>query len=158
LIERVRRVYGGEVVYAASWDGARRVGFWDAVDMVGVDFYGSVTRRRDPGRLEILSGWQPWLERLRLLHELTDRPLLLTEIGYRSVDGAGINPYLYGDDRTIDTGEQADLYWAALEALGSVDFVAGVYWWNWLADGGAGRDDYTPGGKPAEEVLHDAWN
>jgi hypothetical protein len=109
--------------------------------------------------VEILAGWQPWLNRLARLHEQTARPILITEIGYRSVDGAAMHPYAFGDDATLDLAEQADLYWGALEATGQEDWVAGVYFWNWLAAGGGGPDDtdFTPRGKPAEEVLTEAW-
>jgi hypothetical protein len=159
LVSHVREVFGGEVVYAASWDAAGRLGFWDAFDRVGVDFYGAVASRDDPGRVEILAGWQPWLERLHRLHRLTGKRLLLTEIGYRSVDGAGQRPFAHGAGGAVDTVEQADLYWAALEAVGGKDWIDGMYWWNWLASGvGGGRDDdYTPKGKPAEEELRGAW-
>jgi hypothetical protein len=159
LIASVRAVYDGQLTYAASWDGAGRVGFWDALDAVGVDFYGSVTMRDDPGRVEILVGWQPWLERLRRLQHRTSKRIVLTEIGYRSVDGAGGTPFALGEVGAVDTREQADLYWAALEALGTVDWLEGVCWWNWLAsgEGGMTNDDYTPKGKPAESELTDAW-
>jgi len=158
-IRGVRDVFSGELVYAASWDEAGRVPFWRDMDLVGVDFYFPVARRTRPGRLEILAEWQPWLERLHLLHRQTGRPVLLTEIGYRSVDGAGMHPYQFGDAARIDVGEQADLYWAALEAIADESWIAGLCWWNWPADGSGGPDDddYTPHGKPAESELTAAW-
>jgi hypothetical protein len=160
LIAEARSRFGGEVVYAASWDEAQRVPFWDAVDRAGVDFYAPVSARPDAGRVEILAGWQPWIERLHLLHRQTGLPVLLTEIGYRSVNGAGMHPFEFGSDASVDTAEQADLYWAALEAVGQKGWIEGVYWWNWLADGsgGASNTDYTPMGKPAEEELSGAWS
>jgi hypothetical protein len=158
-IAAARRVFHGRLVYAASWDEAGRVGFWDALDRVGIDFYFPVTSRDDPGRLEILAGWQPWIERLRVLHQQTGRPILLTEIGYRSVDGAGQAPHDAGLGGTIDVGEQADLYWAALEAIRHESWITGLYWWNWPADGSGGpaNADYTPARKPAALELTAAW-
>jgi Glycoside Hydrolase Family 113 len=160
LIAAVRDRFSGELIYAASWDEAGRVPFWDALDAVGVDFYYPVARRTDAGRLEILAGWQPWLERLRLLSRQTGRPVLLTEIGYRSVDGAGLHPADYATQAPLDLGEQADLYWGALEATGGEERIAGLYWWNWLSDGdgGPGDRDYTPEGKPAEDLLIRTWS
>ena len=159
LIGEVRKIYGGEVVYAASWDEAWKVPFWDAVDRVGVDFYAPVASRSNAGRVELLGGWQSWLDRLFLLHKQTDLPVLLTEIGYRSVDGAGMQPFAFGGSDVIDLGEQADLYWAALEATGDKPWIEGIYWWNWLANGAGGPEntDYTPAGKPAAEELRGAW-
>jgi hypothetical protein len=159
LIRETRDRFSGTLVYAASWDEAGRVPFWDAVDLVGVDFYLPVARRREPGRTEILAEWQPWLDRLHRLHAQAGRKILFTEIGYRSVDGAGMHPYSFEDTPGIDLQEQADLYWAALQAAAGEDWVAGFFWWNWLANGNGGPadGDYTPKGKPAANELTLAW-
>jgi len=158
-IDKIRAVFSGKLIYAASWDEAARVPFWRDLDFVGVDFYFPITTRNDPGRFEILAGWQPWLERLHLLHQQTNRQILLTEIGYRSVDGAGMRPYEFGDDAMLDLNEQADLYWAALQATSEESWIAGLYWWNWLANGAGGESnaDYTPNGKPAQMELLKSW-
>jgi hypothetical protein len=160
LIEDMRARYRGDLTYAASWDEAGLVPFFDALDYAGVDFYGPVTYRDAASRFEILKGWQLWLQRLEQLHGQSGRPVLITEIGYRSIDGAGRRPYEFGTERRLDPEEQSDLYWAALTALGEQRWVAGVVWWNWLASGQGGpdNDDYTPSGKPAEKELTDAWS
>ncbi|MGH2570379.1 MAG: glycoside hydrolase family 113 [bacterium] len=160
LIADVRAVFSGDLSYAASWDEAHLVPFWPELDFVGIDFYYPVARRSDPGRLEILAEWQPWLARLERLHRQTGRPIVISEIGYRSVDGAALHPYAFGNDAAIDLAEQADLYWAAIEATGREGWIAGIYFWNWLASGGGGAEDmdYTPRGKPAEGVLREAWS
>ena len=129
------------------------------MDGVGVDFYAPVAARPDPGRLEALAGWQPWLDRLRLLHRQAGRPILLTEIGYRSIAGAGMRPYQAGTGGAPDVREQADLYWAALEACGNTPWLEGMYWWDWPADGSGGptNTDYTPRDKPAARELAACW-
>ena len=159
LIARVRERYNGEVTYASSWDEARLVTFWDAVDVVGVDFYAPVASRANAHRFELLRGWQKWLVELQLLHKLTGRDILLTEIGYRSIDGAGMHPYDHTRVAMADPGEQADLYWAALQAVGDKPWIRGIYWWNWLANGSSAeeREDFTPRDKPAEQELIAAW-
>jgi Glycoside Hydrolase Family 113 len=159
LVAAVRSGYGGEVTYASSWDEARLVTFWDVLDVVGVDFYAPVATRNNAHRFEILEAWQPWLVRLQLLHKLTGRDVLLTEIGYRSIDGAGVHPYDHGRVAPTDQQEQADLYWAAMQAVGDKPWIRGVYWWNWLANGTAGEesDDFTPKDKLAEQEIIDAW-
>ncbi len=158
-IAAVRAAFGGALTYAASWDEARLVPFWDAVDLVGVDFYDPVTERNDAGRFDLLAGWAPWIERLERLHHRTGKRILLTEIGYRSVDGAGRDPSAAGPAGTIDLEEQADLYWAALETVGGLPWMEGMDWWNFLADGsgGPGNADFTPMGKPALSELAAAW-
>jgi hypothetical protein len=159
LIANVRGAFAGEVTYAASWDEAHLVPFWKDLDAVGVDFYGPVSTRAESGRMDFLVGWQRWLEQLKQLHSKSGRPILLTEIGYRSIDGAGLRPYDFTVSGAIDLGEQADLYWAAIEATGAQDWIEGMYWWNWPTDGSGGSDngDYSPNDKPAEAIISEAW-
>jgi hypothetical protein len=94
-----------------------------------------------------------------LLHQQAGRQIILTEIGYRSVDGAGMRPYEFGDEAALDLQEQADLYWAALQATADESWIVGLFWWNWLANGAGGENntDYTPSGKPAEMELQKSW-
>lgn len=159
-IAQVRGRFSGTLTYAASWDEVDRVPFWDALDRVGVDAYFPVAHRRDPGRLEILAGWQPWILRLQSLQHRVGRPLLFTEIGYRSVDGAGMHPFATGSSGTVDAREQADLYWGALQAIAPHGWIDGLCWWNWPANPATDTVgiDYTPRGKPAEGVLREAWS
>ncbi len=158
-IRKVRENYSGAITYAASWDEASRVPFWNDLDVIGINFYAPVSNRKQTSRAEILSNWQPWLNRLETLHRQTGKPILFTEIGYRSMDGAGMNPHDFHTYSEIDLSEQADLYWAALQATTGIDWFRGMFWWNWLAsgEGGSANSDFTPSGKPAQEELHRAW-
>jgi hypothetical protein len=160
LIAFVRGVYSGEIWYAASWDEVERVPFWEELDVIGVDFYFPVADRRDPSRLEVLEGWQPWLDRLDALHERLGKSVVLTEIGYMSRDGAGMDPADYGLSAGLDLEEQADLYWGALEAVAAEDWIAGLCWWSWDigVPGGPADRGFTPRGKPALSVVEEAWN
>ncbi|MFQ5602493.1 MAG: hypothetical protein ACE5HS_04425 [bacterium] len=159
LIHRIKQVFDGDLIYAASWDEASRVPFWNELTFIGVDFYFPVSNRRNPSRFEILAGWQPWLNKLELLHQQTGQVIILTEIGYRSVDGAGMQPFEFTRKSEIDLAEQADLYWAALEATSSLTWLKGLYWWNWPADGsgGSGNTDFSPARKPAANELSKSW-
>ena len=158
-IAALRAAFRGRLVYAASWDEARIVPFWDALDLVGIDFYYPVAVREEAGRYELLAGWAPWLARLERLHERSGKRILLTEIGYRSIAGAGIEPHAFGSAGAIDLAGQADLYWAALQATGDLPWMEGLEWWNFRADGAGGPadGDFTPYGKPAALELRAAW-
>lgn len=159
-IAEVRSRFSGVLVYAASWDEAMIVPFWDAVDRPGIDAYFPITERRDAGRIEILAGWQIWMNRLEQLHRRTAKSIIFTELGYRSVDGAGMAPYDFRVSGRPDPTEQADLYWGALEAVSHAAWIDGVYWWT-VRPGGPtdGLDtEYTPLGKPAEGELRLSWS
>jgi hypothetical protein len=159
LIAELRARTHTRLAYAASWDESTRVPFWPELDLIGIDAYFPITDRRDAGRMEMLAGWQPWLGRIRSLARLTGRPIMFSEIGYRSVDGAGLNPARFSGAGAPDPTEQSDLYWAALEATAREDEIEGLCWWNCLTGGSVGtrNTDYTPQGKPAARVLSAAW-
>jgi hypothetical protein len=159
LLAAVRGLYQGQICYAASWDEIERVPFWEALDVIGVNFYFPVAERENPSRGEILAGWQPWLDRLDSLHERVGRNVVLTEIGYMSRDGAGMDPADYRLSAPLDLEEQADLYWAALQATAGEFWIEGICWWNWTVVEGGGPTDrgYSPRGKPALRVLESSW-
>jgi hypothetical protein len=90
-----------------------------------------------------------------------DRPLLFTEFGYRSIDGAAGRQWELPegrDARGLPRNEEAQA--AAYEALFRVwwdrpDF-AGGFLWNWHPETPDGRrvdTDFTPQGKAAEEIA-----
>jgi hypothetical protein len=127
IIAEVRAAYHGTLVYAANWDEAEHVVFWDLVDQVGVDEY-------DP------ADWKTVLARLGALAARTKKPIVITEVGY---------------DAKLGVEKQAQALRAALAALGSASFVRGVYVWKWFTDSGVHDDDsdFSPADKPAEAVL-----
>jgi hypothetical protein len=144
-------------VYASNHGGEEaRITWWDALDFIGVDAYYPLTAKDDPTLTELKAAWKRPLAILEGLHERYKKPIILTEIGYRSVDGANRRPWEWGTPAGVDLGEQADCYQAALESLWEQPWLAGTYWWNWGTDpeqGGPDDIDYTPHDKPAEWVL-----
>ena len=166
IIEDVRRLYTELITYASlSSTGEppphgeeRRILWWDAVDYIGVDAYYPLTRKNDATVSELKEAWSQ-RGHLSMLEDLSTRfqkPIILTEFGYRSADGANKVPGAYQNEASLDLQEQADAYQAALEVLWGQPWLAGIFWWQWFANaniGGGNDDGFTPFGKPAEEIL-----
>jgi hypothetical protein len=155
LLRRVRGVYRGNLTYSANWDHYRQVRFWDLLDAVGVNGYFEVGRHGDavaPMRAE----WMRIRERLEAFARRAGKPLLITEVGYPSVQGGARWPWHYTRRAPVDAGEQERAYRAFVEAWQGAPRLAGVFFWNWWGAGGPNDADYTPRGKPAEKVLR-AW-
>lgn len=155
LIADVRRVYTGTLSYGANWDEVQHVGFWDALDLVGVSFYFPLAEKptRDPGVLR--AGARRALATLRPIAQRTGRPVLIAELGYAPMAAAAVRPWDEGEG-AIDLETQRACYAAVVEALDPEDWVAGVFWWKWFtspAIGGASDGSFTPRGKPAQAVL-----
>lgn len=167
LIAAIRAVYGGEIAYAANWDGYERVSFWHAVDVVGIQAYFPLSKSADPGSGELLQAWlgdDGWMIRVLSWFSSTfpadAKRLVFTESGYVASDRAMEEPWRQEDNcfaasggRPYNGDLQARGYAALLQAASGLD---GVFWWHWepfpIPDG-EGQCRFTPQGKPAEAVL-----
>jgi hypothetical protein len=87
------------------------------------------------------------------------RPVLLTEIGYRNLVGAAIKPGDWKTGGVPDQSEQAACYEAAFRALWHQPWFAGFWWWDWSTDLGqaaAQFTNYMPANRLAGDVMK-AW-
>jgi hypothetical protein len=157
VVSDVRGLFGGPIIYAGNHGGEETsIQWWDAVDYIGVDAYYPLTDKNDPTLAELKAAWVTPTLTLESLSSQHNRPIIFTEIGYRSVDGANQRPWEWQTSGTIDLQEQADCYRAALETLWGKPWLKGIYWWYWSTDpdqGGPEDMDFTPHNKPAERVL-----
>jgi hypothetical protein len=161
LIAGVRQRFSGRLTYASNFDEFQQVQFWPSLDYIGVDGYWRLSNVADPSLESLLSAWASTghVTALRQASLAVGKPVLLTEIGYRSVAGATIHPNLWSTTGALDLTEQANAYEAAYRTFAGQPWIAGLYWWSWPAtlppDGS--NTDYTPTFKPAEQVMQ-SWN
>ena len=161
LIRKVRKVYKGRVIYAANWDNYQNVTFWEEVDMIGINTYFPLSQNKDPEVSELKEAWLPIAEDLKSLSEKYQKPILISEFGYRSMDGAAGNQWELPDnwryEGNANLGIQANAYRAFFESLWLKDWCAGGFVWKWYAhheaSGGPNNNDYTPQNKPAQKVI-----
>ena len=153
LIARVRQVYHGRVLYSANWDHYRDVGFWDALDYLGVNAYFRLSGAPEPTVEELTAGWTGHREALITWARREGRPLLITEVGYPSRAGAADDPWNYTAERPADLELQRRCYRAFVETWSGVRELKGAFFYLWWGEGGAGDRDYTPRGKPAAAEL-----
>lgn len=161
LIRRMREIYHGEITYAANWgEETDNLGFADALDFVGVNFYYPLSERKSPSDEELAERLNERLSELDLLAESWGKPYVLTEIGYRSIDTPWLHPHADVGDADIDQTAQARCYQAVLSNLKNHPTCRGLYWWKWPS-----HDQYShrvPGSftaceKEAEEILRQAY-
>lgn len=160
LIRAVRNLYRGALVYSANWDRFQEVPFWRELDRVGVSAYWELTAGgHRPTVGEALRSWQPLRARLAAFARAIGRPLVLTEVGYPSMRGAGAwpwNDFLDGEEGREDAEAQRRLYESFTLAWNDEPALAGSYFWIWTAPGGVGDRGYTPRGKPAADEVR-SW-
>jgi hypothetical protein len=154
LIRRLRsKAPGLELMYSANWDHFESVGFWDELDVVGLTAYWELTKNSDASVAELAEAWRPIREQVTAFAKKVDRPVVFTEVGYPSLDGGAVWPWDETRKAPVDLGEQARAYEAFVHAWSPATTLRGVYFWNWFGFGGPECRDYTPRGKPAEQIV-----
>ncbi|MFO0838385.1 MAG: hypothetical protein U1D55_07630 [Phycisphaerae bacterium] len=159
IIAAVRERFGGKLGYSANWDHYKPIKFWDKLDFVGMTSYYTLADRDNPSVDEIVKRWQPIRDELTGWSSKIGKPILLTEVGWCSQEGAARAPWNYYQNQHATTAgheEQRRLYEAFIKVWGDAPELTGVTWWEWSASPG-GVDDfgYTPKGKPAEKLLRE---
>ncbi|WP_179333564.1 glycoside hydrolase family 113 [Winogradskyella costae] len=158
LIKKIRKVYTGNLTYAANWDEFWTTPFWSELDFVGIDAYFPVSDMQTPTIEDCIKGWEKHKPGLKAFSEKLDRPILFTEFGYRSVDYSGKEPWRYDRSMTsVNLTAQNNATQALFDAVWQEDWFAGGYLWKWFIDhhkvGGLEDNQFTPQNKPVEQII-----
>lgn len=154
LIRETRAVYPGPLTYAANWYDFAKVTFWGKLDYIGVDGYFPLAGGKNRRLLKL--SWQPYLAGLKACSRAYGKPLLFTEMGLASQEGAGRRPWDYREFGPLDLEEQKAYFEAFLDVFDPLPEFAGLLQWAWelKPDAGGPRDkSMTVQGKPALDVL-----
>jgi len=120
-IDAVRVVYDGPLTYAANFDQYHEVGFWPALDLIGINAYFPLRSPADPAadREQLYNtlerGWSTILSDLDAFRRdrgIPETPVLFTEIGYVRRSGTTLAPWA-GDGMTLvdSVDEQRLVVW-----------------------------------------------
>src|SRR3569623_1516912 len=155
LVERIRAVFPGKLVYSANWDHYRDAKLFDLVDEEGgVAYFRLRESAKDPSTEPALAAaWRKHKAELLQWHADHSRPLVLTEVGYRSRAGSTVAPWDESRGGTPALDEQRRAFAAFTDAWAGEPRLEGAYVWNWYGWGGKDSVGYTPRGKPAEQEV-----
>jgi len=156
MIASIRTVYDGPLTYASSFQEVHAVGFWDRLDFIGVNGYYPLAPSRTPTVEELVAAWSTERKRLAALSERLGKPIVFTELGYRSADFAAWKHWETPRDAPVNLQAQANAYEAFFRAIWPEPWCGGVYWWKWhsyLYHSYRGSNEFEPANKPAEAVI-----
>jgi len=187
LVKEIRKNYNGKLTYAANSTSAAAIKWWDALDYIGIDGYFTLTKTDEPDLKTIKEGWiknkiqktcasfgktaRERQEGINIVSELEglskefQRPVVFTEIGYRSADGAASN-VVDGSRQWRNAAEnqelQANLYRAMFEVLRDKPWFKGAFFWGWYLgrvdrNKAVYRTSHMIEGKKAEEVIQEEY-
>jgi hypothetical protein len=158
VIAAVRSQYDGPVVYAAGRDW-QHVPFWDAVDVIGIDAYPSLSGVSTTDVSALRLAWESYVGEGAALAAQYGHKILFTEAGFTSQQGSTTDPSNSRISRTPNEAEQAAGYEALLATFSDEPWWAGVYWWEWAVAPYTEAEplDFSPRGKAAESVVRQWW-
>lgn len=157
LIHDVRAVFTGTITYSANWDHANAVPFWDALDEVGLTAYFPLGSDALASARAVAEAWKVPRTVVENLGTKLGKPVLVTEIGYPSRQGAATRPWDDSATAPVDLDAQRRLYRGFCDAFAETPSVSGFYVWNWFGFGGPRDGGFTPRGKPAAAELENCF-
>jgi hypothetical protein len=155
LIDAVRKLYRGKLVYSANWDHYAPVSFWNLVDVVGLTAYYKIAETATATEAEMAAAWRGIRAKLLAWSRKIRRPFVFTEVGYPSITGCAIYPWDYTRRTATNLEEQRRAYGAFIRTWRGVKELQGVFFWDWYGEGGKEDRSYTPRGKPAEKLVRE---
>ncbi|MBN1981044.1 MAG: hypothetical protein JW795_05910 [Chitinivibrionales bacterium] len=163
IVRAIRGSFAGELVYSSSYDFFIASSLWDMVDYIGVNAYFCLSNSDDPAFSTLLTQWNSRLKLLSAFSQRQGKPVIITEVGYCSKDGCFKNPGDWTIPKQVNMAHQAACYEALLTQALYFPSIQGIFWWHWRLHNNQGKDmshdlDYTPQGKPAEQVIRTYWS
>lgn len=160
LIEDIRKVYPGQLTYAANWDNIKEIPFWNEMDYIGIDAYFPLVNDQTPSLNKLKRAWTGPKKELSKLNKIFNKPILFTEYGYRSIHRTAWKQWEFenqSENSDINMQAQINGYQAIYQSFWNEPWFAGGFIWKWYIDnphaGGQNKSNYTPQNKPVVSVI-----
>ena len=158
LIQEIRRVYSGKIIYNANHDREDAEDWFSELDYIGTSAYYSIGKE-GLSKEKAIEEWNRVKERLNTIAAKRNKKYIFMEIGCRSAKNNSIEPWDYSSKYSEPSEEeQAIFYESCLETFLNEPNFAGVFWWDWstiLYDLDYAKFDtgYNIYGKKAEKIV-----
>lgn len=160
LIDKIRKKYSGKISYSFNFPlldtlFLKKISQLNT-DFFGIDYYINLAQKRNSS-----THWENYWY-FEQINKYITKPICLTEVGYRSIDNARVNPWDHTKNSSIDFQEQNVLYIGILKGSSLIRKKPNAIYF-WIKDQNNLSDDifnplgcgYSPFGKPAEKVILD---
>ncbi|MEM7200937.1 MAG: hypothetical protein AAF628_11760 [Planctomycetota bacterium] len=158
LIRDVRAETKAPLTYAANWTDYRRVGFWDALDAIGIQAYFPLTEKPAPTVEDLRAAWQQQMAELRDYSAEVGRPVVFSELGYNRSHRAAATPWESHTDGEDAEPLQLDCMRVALEAVEAESTVVGAFLWKWFPTSRRRHGNFLVDTPRMRAVVRSAWH
>lgn len=157
IIAAIRRVTKSPLTYAANWTDYSRIGFWNELDIIGIQAYFPLTDKRGASRADLENGWKRTMATLHRFAEQQRRNIVFTELGYNTAFETAIRPWESKSDGAAANETQELCTAVALRAVAAESRVEGVFLWKWFPPPSAVGRDFPLATKGMKRTIRTAW-
>lgn len=157
ILKKLRGLFKGPITYAANWGAEfEGIGLWDELDYISINCYYPLSKKDNPTDEDLKEGCEKIIDKINRVYKKYQKPVLFTELGFRSVEAPWQNPHEEAGSRAYNADHQARAYRIFAESMKDQPWCRGMFWWKWptiLTNGGESDRRFIPYKKPAEEVI-----
>lgn len=161
LIQEIKSVYSGELIYAANWDCYQEVSFWNELDYIGIDAYFPISNIESPSLDVLEKGWESHHKAIDSISKKYDKQIVFTEYGYRSISKCAKAPWDYSLDGEVNQVAQENALKILYKVFWDKDSFAGGFLWKWYPNhqsaGGEKNTTFTVQNKSAEKLVQSVY-
>jgi hypothetical protein len=162
LIHDLRYLFSGPVTYAANWgEEFENLLFADALDFVGLNCYYPLCPDTIATPQQLRAGFAKALAKAENVAKRSEKPVMLTEIGFSSVDHPWTNPHSDAYEREYNEAHQQLCYEIVLEGIRDKSWIGGILWWKYPTyldyAGRQGGKGFAVNGKAVEKTIADGF-
>lgn len=156
IFKKVRGLYQGQLTYSANWgDEFEKVQFWDELDFIGLNSYYPLSKKDNPTDEELKENFEIIKQKINRVYQKFQKPIVFTEIGFRSINEPWKNPHAGGDD-SFNEVHQKRSYEVIFEGIQNEPWSGGILWWkfpSYIEYKGKQNDSFSPNNKITEKVI-----
>lgn len=160
LIKSIKSIYTGKLTYAANWDNEfEAVPFWNELDYIGIQAYFPISSTDDSTLYELENNWRKHIEKIESVSSKFNKPILFTELGYKSIQGTSKKPWEWNGIKNIyskiSKTEQLVSYQAFFNTIWTEPWFHGIHIWEWQGQGvsDGNNANFTIEGKPSLNLI-----
>ena len=157
LFKEIRKIYSGHITYCANWgEEIEGLSFWEELDYIGFNCYYPWSKNKKASKRELQKGLNGIIDKIEKIAAKHGKPVVFTEVGFRSVEHPWVNPHAAAEDRAFNENTQAQCYEALFKAIQNKKWCKGIIWWKWPTytnQIASKRTTFTPLDKKAEQVV-----
>ncbi|MDW3646450.1 MAG: hypothetical protein R8P61_05295 [Bacteroidia bacterium] len=163
LARDLKKIFSGKITYAANWgEEIEKLSpeLSAELDFLGVDCYYPLSDKTWASDEDLKEGFKKTMKKLSKISKKHGKPLVFTEVGFRSIPEAWKEPHAEAKDDKALEEDQARCYQVVLEAMRDEDWQRGMIWWKWpsyMNYGNRSPQSFSPAGKMAAQVLKEYY-